>query len=111
LPYRTRSAKKWCLCEVHRSDAGSAAFYTNLPQYGPWDTEQRARQTAEQLRRLEYASQELAVREFGEGDMAEGPSSAPQIVNDFVTVAKIESLSSTERNHEHLRWQSAAQHD
>ena len=64
---KSRSAKKWCLCEVHRTDGDYAPFYTSLSEYGPWDTEQKARQTGEQLQRLEYQRRELVVREFGEG--------------------------------------------
>jgi hypothetical protein len=66
LPDRSEFAKKWCLSEVHRTPSGEESFHTHLPQYGPWDTEAKARQTAEQLRRLEYENRELAVREFGQ---------------------------------------------
>jgi hypothetical protein len=59
-------AKKWCLFEVHRTSSGEESFHTHLPQYGPWDSEVKARQTADQLLRLEYKNRELAVRELGQ---------------------------------------------
>jgi hypothetical protein len=100
---KSRSAPKWCLWEVHRSDTEGDAFYTALPQYGPWDTERKARRSGEQLQRLESNDRELAVKELGEDDRE--PVLMPSDVSNEQT------KNGTERNNEHLRWQSAAQHD
>ena len=98
---KSTSAPKWCLWEVHRSGAGGDPFYTVLPQYGPWDTERRARQSGEQLQRLEYEDRELAVRELDQSVMLAMPA--------VLTIKP--PASEIERNNEHLRWQSPAQHD
>lgn len=65
---KSTSAPKWCLWTVHRGETEDDLFYTALPQYGPWDTEGKARQSGEQLQRLEYENCELAVKELGEND-------------------------------------------
>lgn len=83
MSVKPKFSKKWCLCEVHHTDAVRTPFYTSLPQYGPWDTEQKARQTGEQLKRLEYEHCELAVREFAEGGGTEARFAASEAANDF----------------------------
>jgi len=102
-----RSAPKWCLWEVHRSPGEKDPFYTVMPEYGPWDTEHKARQVGEQLQRLEYENRELAVRELGEASRAYAAS----VTIEAVIESENATQSSTERNNEHLRWQPAAQHD